>query len=149
MYREPNDSRFATLPDQSKVNHAVVMVSQVNEDQSPPSYQPIDEFQEGRPKHDSELALVNVERPIVQLDLSEVDYSSSSHEAPDFRHRSDPSLKLIEVQEKVRCLATNKKERRDARQAEKAMKWEAWKERKQAKRAARAAWKEERRAVRA
>lgn len=149
MYREPNDSCFATLPDQSKVNHAVVMVSQVNEDQSPPLYQPIDEFQGGRPDHDSESALVKVERPIVQLDLSEVDNCSSSHDTTDHRLRSDPSLKLIEVQEKVRCLATNKKERRDARQAEKAMKWEAWKERKQAKRAARAAWKEERRAVRA
>lgn len=79
--------------------------------------------------------------------MSEVDVSNSGHNTSRCQVFVNPQAppKLIEVQEKVRCLAVNKKERRDARRAEKAMKAEAWKERKQAKRAARAEWRQERR----
>lgn len=96
-----------------------------------------------------ETTLEEAEDRVAGLALSEVDISNSSRITSPTEVLVKPPPKLIEVQEKVRCLAINKRERRDARRAEKAMKIEAWKERKQAKRIARAAWREERRAVRA
>lgn len=116
-----------------------MVIKEVAAPEPPPSYQAIDECQDEE----------TVEKRTVQLDLSEVGLSSSSHSTSPGQPPIHPSLKLIEVQEKVRCLAINNKERRDARRAERSMKWKAWKERKQAKRTARAAWREERRAVRA
>lgn len=126
-----------------------MLVKQVEIAEPPPSYQAIDECQDEEGIYDPAKTLEKVEKRMVQVNLSEVDVSSSSHSTSRGQPPMNPPLKLIEVQEKVRCLAINKKERRDARRAERAMKWEAWKERKQAKRTARAAWREERHAVRA
>lgn len=126
-----------------------MLVKQVEVAEPPPSYQAVDERQDEERIYNPAKALEKVEKRMVQVNLSEVDISSSSHSTIRGQPTINPPLKLIEVQEKVRCLAINKKERRDARRAERALKWEAWKERKQAKRTARAAWREERHALRA
>ena len=126
-----------------------MLVKQVDAAEPPPLYQAIDECQDKKTVYGSVRALETAGKTMMQLNLSEGDVSSSSHSMSYGQPPIPPSLKLIEVQERVRCLAINRKERRDARRAERAMKWEAWKERKQAKRTARAAWREERRAVRA
>ncbi|KAG8161152.1 hypothetical protein KVR01_009416 [Diaporthe batatas] len=147
---EPNVNHSVTPPDQSKVTHAVlVVVSQVNDDHSPPLCQIIDEYQDERPLYGSEHALEEAEQSIVQLNLTEVDDSSSSPITTPRQPLNNPDSTMIQVQEKVRCSAVEETKSRDPREAEKAMQWEAWKERKQAKRAARAAWTQERRAVRA
>lgn len=133
---------------QPKVNGTVVVVQPENRAEPPPSYQVATVHQEKTTFNTLATTLEEAENQVAGLALSEVDVSNSkSPTEPEVLIKPPP--KLIEVQEKVRCLAINKRERRDARRAEKAMKIEAWKERKQAKRVARAAWREERRAVRA
>lgn len=126
-----------------------MLVKPVEVTEPPPSYQVIDECQDEERIYTPAHALEKVEKRMGKVNFSDVNVSSSSHSTSFGQPPINPPLKLIEVQEKVQCLAINKKERRDARRAERAMKWEAWKERKQAKRTARAAWREERRAVRA
>lgn len=86
---------------------------------------------------------------IASLSLSDVETPRLSGVTSRDIVLAGPPKDLVKVQEKVRCLATNKQAKRDARRAERAMKLEAWKERKEAKRTARAAWRENRRAVRA
>lgn len=115
----------------------------------PPSYEVANVYHDKTTFNTLATTLEETEERVAGLALSEVDVSNSSRIMSPTEVLIKPPPKLIEVQEKVRCLAINKKERRDASRAEKAMKIEAWKERKQAKRIARAAWREERRAVRA
>lgn len=138
------------LDEQPKANNTVVVVQPENRaEPPPPPYQVANVFQEKTTFNNLATALEEAEDRVAGLALSEVDVPNSSRINSPTEVLIKPPPKLIEVQEKVRCLAINKRERRDARRAEKAMKIEAWKERKQAKRIARAAWREERRAVRA
>lgn len=129
----------------------MVSVRPVDEAESPPEYQleAGDIYQDNTTVNDFVTSLVKTENRVANLSLSEISASSSSHSIVHTKGPLSPPPRLIELQEKVRCLAVSKKKRQDARRAEKAMKIEAWKERKQAKRTARAAWREERRAVRA
>lgn len=126
-----------------------MVVQPENRAEPPPPYQVANVCQEKTAFNTLAVNLEEAEDRLAGLALSEVDVSNSSRIKSPTEVLTKPPPKLIEVQEKVRCLATNKRERRDARRAEKAMKIEAWKERKQAKRIARAAWREDRRAVRA
>lgn len=128
----------------------MVFVQPVNGAEPPPVYQVADVYRDKATVNNLDTTLEETENRFASLSLSEIDATNSIHGTSlATQALIRPPPKLIEVQEKVRCLATNKKDRRDARRAEKAMKIEAWKERKQAKRIARAAWREERRAVRA
>lgn len=137
------------LDEQPKANSTVVVVQPADQAEPPPSYQVANMYQEKTTFNTLATTVEEAEDRVAGLALSEVDVSNSSRITSPTEVLIKPPPKLIEVQEKVRCLAINKRERRDARRAEKAMKIEAWKERKQAKRIARAAWREERRAVRA
>lgn len=126
-----------------------MVVQREDQAEPPPSYQVANVYQEKTTFNTLATTLEEAEDRVAGLALSEVDVSNSSRITSPTEVLIKPPPRLTEVQEKVRCLATNKRERKDARRAEKAMKIEAWKERKQAKRIARAAWREERRAVRA
>lgn len=128
----------------------MVFVQPVNGAEPPPVYQVADVYQDKTTVNSLSTTVEEAENQVASLSLSELDASNSS-QRPSLTTQAliRPPPKLIEVQEKVRCLAVNKKDRREARRAEKALKIEAWKERKQAKQIARAAWREERRAVRA
>lgn len=128
----------------------MVFIQPVNGAEPPPAYQVADVYQDKTAADSLVTTLAETENRVASLSLSEMNAPNSSHRTIlTTQVLTRPPPKLIEVQEKVRCLAVNKKDRRDARRAEKAMKIEAWKERKQAKRIARAAWREERCAVRA
>lgn len=137
------------LHQQPKANNTVVVVQPEDRAEPPPPYQVANIYQEKTTFNTLATTLEEAEDRVAGLALSEVDVFNSSRIKSPTEVLIKPLPKLIEVQEKVRCLAIDKRERRDARRAEKAMKIEAWKERKQAKRIARAAWREERRAVRA
>lgn len=127
-----------------------MFVQPVDRAEPPPVYQIRDMCQDKTQNVTFMKTIAETENQLESVSLSEVNDSSSSHNTSlTTQAIISPPPKLIDVQEKVRCLAMNKKERKDARRAEKALKIEAWKERKQAKRVARAAWREERRAVRA
>lgn len=127
-----------------------MFVQSVDRAEPPPVYEVTDVSHNKTESNTFMKTMAETENRMADLSLSEIDASSSSHNTSlTTQALFDPPPKFIDVQERVKCLATNKKERKDARRAEKAMKIEAWKERKQAKRIARAAWREERRAVRA